>query len=324
MEHAQLQWTDVTARPGKLTGRLATLKRLLQASTYVRPGTKPIGWVRVATHFLRCTAHLGTFRNWFGNPHHAALQEALVRRPTLVNCVVHPYLNANWSASRKLEVIAGHYAMLDGRLGFLRFAASEVVELGCTDEGLHIRLDKPASYEHEGEVNISLFSGDSRLYSLVFTLSQQGKRRVAYVGALQGLHSEDALEIYRGLTHRMFGLRPRDLLLDAFRMLCVELGVTRILAISNAGRVSSNAYFSSSTQVYSSYDSAWLDAHAVAAEENFFELSPVRIDRTNDDIPTRKRAQYRRRYAMLDALHERISQAVQAASTADLRRRENA
>ncbi|MBK6853946.1 MAG: DUF535 family protein [Burkholderiales bacterium] len=143
MGHAQLQWTDVTAPPRKLSGRLDALKRLLQASTYVRPGTKPIGWVRIATHFMRCTAHLDTFRNWFGNPRHAALQEALLRRPTLVNCVVHPYLNADWPATRKLEVIAGHYAMLGGRLGFLRFAANEVVELGCTDEGLHIRLKSP-------------------------------------------------------------------------------------------------------------------------------------------------------------------------------------
>lgn len=324
MGHAQLQWTDVTAPPRKLSGRLDALKRLLQASTYVRPGTKPIGWVRIATHFMRCTAHLDTFRDWFGNPRHAALQEALLRRPTLVNCVVHPYLNADWSATRKLEVIAGHYAMLGGRLGFLRFAANEVVELGCTDEGLHIRMEKPASYEHEGEVNISLFSAETRLYSLVFTLSQQGIGRVAYIGALQGLHSDAALEIYRGLTHRMFGLRPRDLLVDAFRMLCVELGVTRILAISNAGRVSSNVYFSSSTQVHSSYDSAWLDAHAVAAEENFFDLGPARIERASDDIPSRKRAQYRRRYAMLDALQAQIRQAVATVSAADMHRRDAA
>jgi uncharacterized protein VirK/YbjX len=238
--------------------------------------------------------------------------------------VVHPYLNADWSATRKLDVIAGHYAMLDGRLGFLRFAATEVVALGNTPQGLHICLEKPATFEHEGEVNISLFSDATRLYSLVFTLSQQGSQRVAYVGALQGLHSADALEIYRVLTHSMFGLRPRDLLVDAFRMLCVALGVTRILAVSDAGRVSSKAYFSSSTQVFSSYDSAWLDAQALPVEEHFFELSPTRVERSVEDIPSRKRAQYRRRYAMLDALQEQIVLSVHAASQADMRRRDTA
>jgi uncharacterized protein VirK/YbjX len=322
MAHARLQWTDVIAPPAELCGRFEGLKRLMQAATYVRAGTRPIGPARIAAHFLRCAAHLDTFRDWFGNPRHGALQEALLRRPTLVNCVVHPYLNAGWSAERKLEVIAGHYAILDGRLGFLRFAATEVVALGQAPQGLHIRLDKPASYEHEGEVNISLFSAETRLYSLVFTLSQQGIQRVAYIGALQGMHSADALEIYRGLTHHMFGLRPRDLLVDAFRMLCVALGVTRILAVSDAARVSRNAYFSSSTQVYSSYDSAWIDAHALAVEENFFELNPARVERAIEDIPSRKRAQYRRRYAMLDDLCGQIAQSVQAASKADMRQRE--
>jgi uncharacterized protein VirK/YbjX len=324
MGHAQLQWTDLTTPPHQPCGRLEALKRLLQAATYVRPGTHPIGPLRIATHFLRCTAYLDTFRDWYGNPRHAALREALLRRPALVHCVVHPYLNAGWPVRRKLAVVAGHYAMLVGRLGFLRFAATEVVELARAPQGLHICLDKPGSFEHEGEVNISLFSAGTRLYSLAFTLSQQGAQRVAYVGALQGMHSADALEVYRSLTHHMFGLRPRDLLIDALRMLCMAIGVTRILTVSDAGRVSSQSYFSSSTQVFTSYDNAWLDAGAVPVEEQFFELSPQRCDRSIEDTPSRKRAQYRRRYAMLDAVQDQIGLAVQAASAADLHQRENA
>jgi uncharacterized protein len=311
---AQHSWIQTSATPAhRSMGRADVLMRLLHAVVYTRPGTASIGLRRMAAHFLRCTPHIETFRDWFGNPAHPALQEVLARRPSLVTCVVHPYLNADWSAARKLDVIGGHYRMLNGRLGFLRFSPATFIDLGEADDGIRIRLDKPGECEHEGELNISLFSAEMRLYSLVFTLAQVGTQRVAYAGGLQGLHHPDALEIYRTLTHRLHGLRPRDLLVAAFRMLCVSLGVVRILAISDDKRVSSKAYFSSSSQVFSSYDSAWADAGGVAVDEGFFEIRPSLVHRSDDDTPSRKRAQYRRRYVMLDELSQHIDRTVQLA-----------
>jgi uncharacterized protein VirK/YbjX len=292
-------------------GRLEVLRRLHQAAGYARPGTAAIGLRRTASHFLRCTPYLETFRDWFGNPANPALREALVLRPSLVTCVVHPYLNAGWSARRKLAVISTHYDLLRGPLGFLRFAPPVTIGLADVGGGVCIRLDKPGGYEHEGELVVNLFEGDVRLYSIVFTLGRSGAQRIAYVGGLQGLHSPAALEIYRTLTHRMHGLRPRDLLVSAFRSLCCALGVDTILAVTDARRVSTNAYFTSSTQVYTSYDSAWAENGGGAAHEGFIELSPHREHRAAEDIPPRKRAQYRRRYAMIDALAQQIGQKVQ-------------
>jgi uncharacterized protein VirK/YbjX len=328
MGHAGLPWTDEFDLPGQRLSRLATLRRLLLAATYVRPGAAPIGLAHSCSHFVRCAGHLETFRDWFGNPSHPALQEALLRRPSLVNCVVHPYLNAGWAAARKLDVIGRHYALLSSaRFAFLRFAAPYAVPLGVTEQGLQLRLDKPAGFEHEGELNLSLFSSRTRLYSLAFTLGsaapwpdtalQGGAARLAYVGALQGLHSLDAPALYRTLTHRLYGLRPRDLLVQAFCMLCAALGLQRILAISDARRVSSQAYFSSSSQVFSSYDCAWSDARAPLVDDGFFELSPGHHERESQDIPARKRAQYRHRYALLAALAQQIDHAVQAACHGD-------
>jgi uncharacterized protein VirK/YbjX len=330
MGHAGLHWTDETALQGRRLSRVATLHRLLLAASYVRPQTAPIGLVHSCSHFLRCASHLETFRDWFGNPSHPALQEALLRRPSLVNCVVHPYLNFAWPAARKLDVIGRHYALLSiTRFAFMRFAPTLAVPLGVTEEGLQLRLDKPAGFEHEGELNLSLFSGATRLYSLAFTLGTPAPsaapglaqlalpQRLAYVGALQGLHSAEALETYRALTHRLHGLRPRDLLVHAFRILCAALGLQRILAISDTNRVSSQAYFSSSAQVFSSYDSAWSDARAAPGGDGFFELTPGSHERDSQDIPSRKRAQYRRRYALLAALSGQIECAVQTASHAD-------
>jgi uncharacterized protein len=293
-------------------GRIDVLRHLLNGAAFTRPGTRQTGLWRTATHFLRCVSHFELFRQWYANPAHPALQEALAERPSLVMCAVHPYLNTAWTARYRMAVVRQHYALLNGPLSFMRFAPTQSIVLAHAAEGLRVQLDKPGPFEHEGELTINLFSEHSRLYTLVFTLGLQGSHRVAYAGGLQGMHSTDALRTYRDLTHRMNGLRPRDLLVDAFRALCRALGVGRILAISDARRVSSNAYFESSSRVFTSYDSAWAENGGVAGADGFFELSPLSTHRSAEDTPTRKRAQYRRRYTMLDDIALQIGRAVQA------------
>jgi hypothetical protein len=62
-----------------------------------------------------------------------------------------------------------------------------------------------------------------------------------------------------------------------------------------------------------SYDSAWLEHHGVPVAGGFFELPTVAARRRHEEIPSRKRAQYRRRYEMLDLLDAQIGAAVSAA-----------
>jgi uncharacterized protein VirK/YbjX len=303
-------------------GRIDVLKRLLHAVRFSQQDAKSI-WPRrrLARDFVnsavRCALHFERFRDWFGNPANPALQETLALRPSLITCVIRPYVNSDWQPEDRLEKINEHYRMLSGALGILRFV-SDSIALADAGEGVQIRLDRPVTHEHEGELTISLFRGDLRLYSLMFTLGRIGLDRVAYAGGLQGLNSSlNATVIYRSLTHRMHGLRPRDLLITAFRTLCCCLGVVRILAISDRKRVCTNPYFLSSTKVFSSYDSAWIESGGVAVDDAFFELSPHVVRRTAMEIPSRKRAQYRRRYAMLNSVAQQIGAAVRAPAAAE-------
>jgi uncharacterized protein VirK/YbjX len=290
--------------------RVDVLKRLLHAVSFSHPGTEKKSLRRMAAHFARCAFHLRAFRGWFGDPANPALQETLALRPSLIMCVIHPYLNADWRFEQKLEKISEHYRLLSGRLGILRFTPPAFIALADVGEAIQIRLHKYVYDEHEGELTISLYRGDLLLYSLTFTLGQIGAELVAYAGSLQGLRSSEALAIYRSLTHRMHGLRPRDLLVTAFRLLCYSLGVARILAISDRKRICSNSYHNPGTTIVSSFDNAWIECGGAAVDDAFFELSPRLVHRAAKDTPSRKRAQYRRRYAMIDAIAQQIGDAV--------------
>jgi uncharacterized protein VirK/YbjX len=291
-------------------GRLHVLKQMLHAVSDSRTGAKKLLVRRAARQFARCAYHLEAFRDRFGDPANLALQETLALRPSLMACVIHPYLNVDWRFDRKLDAISGHYKLLTGRLGILRFAPPASIILADLVDAIQIRLHKHLSFEHEGELTVSLFQSDQRLYSLTFMLGQIGAELAAYAGGLQGIRSPEAVEIYRSLTHRMHGLRPRDLLVTAFRLLCGALGVARILAISDSKRICSNSYHCPGEQIFSSYDNAWIECGGVPMDDAFFELSPHFTPRSAQDIPSRKRALYRRRYAMVDAIAQQMGDAV--------------
>lgn len=298
-----------------MPSRVAMLGILFRAAAFTRPGTSPIGIRKVLTHWLRSTAHLETFRCWIGDDRNPALQEVIEARPSILVSLLHPYLHSAWQSRQKLEVIASHYALLQGRLAFLRATSTRAIELARMGDGLHIQLEAPGKFEHEGQLVISLAHDRSCLYSLAFTLGEAHGQWMAYVGALQGQHSPDALQTYRELTHRMHGLRPRDLLVTAFREFCQALGIRKILAVSDGTRVCSNRYFEASSRVFASYDAAWLESGGVATENGFFELDACLTPRSHEDIPSRKRAQYRRRYALVAELAEQIARNVPGAST---------
>ncbi len=306
-QHLQIPPQPPASAP---VGRVAALRRLLHAVRHPRPGSVAIGPGRMAMHFLRCLRHLDTFRDWLGNRANPALREELDARPYLLTCVVHPYLHGAWPPQQRLRVIAKHYALLRGPSALLRSTTPTL--LADAGEGLRIEVDRPGKFEHEGEATIHLRREGTDLYALAFTLGEIDGQRVAYVGALQGLRSPDALEIYRQLTHQWHGLRPRDLLLAAFRRVGHTLGVTRILAIDDAHRVSSNAFYASSGQVLSSYDEVWRESGGLATADGFFELTPANPRREADAVPARKRALYRRRYAMLEGLEQQIDASVAA------------
>lgn len=113
---------------------------------------------------------------------------------------------------------------------------------------------------------------------------------------------DHALEVYRRLTHELHGQRPRDLLLLVFRMLCEEASVAKILAVGDSHQACRGDYYRESAKVFASYDALWTEYHGVLRTDGFFEL-PVRVERRSaESIPSQKRCQYRRRYAMLDQL----------------------
>ncbi|WP_449433649.1 DUF535 family protein [Pseudomonas putida] len=246
-----------------------------------------------------------------------------------VDCIgiVHwPYISRSWSPPVRFAVLASHYELVSQVCRpLLLLQRSEkllLADLAQYSRGCSLVLDRAFWFMREGELVLNLFQDELRVASLAFTLSRSDDGPCLFIGAVQGIHkgvdSETSLNIYRDLTKDFEGLRPRSLLIEVLRHIARGLGVTRIYAIGDGYRHHRDAYFGveKSQELLANYDVIWQEHGATLSErEDFFSI-PTGASRTPlQDIAAKKRAMYRRRYQLLDAIQASVEDVLQVTTT---------
>ena len=122
---------------------------------------------------------------------------------------------------------------------------------------------------------------------LVYLLTFAKLDEALLISVVQGPNFEGSKEMVKQLTKTCHGLRPAYLMVETMKALTKALGFKTLLGIP---------------QKY----------HAIFAEsggqlKDYWEL-PLEIDRNLDDVPSKKRSMYRKRYAMLDDLGKVIEE----------------
>jgi uncharacterized protein len=254
------------------------------------------------------------------------LQRLLQERPETFGVVGWPYLCASWSRRERIEKIVEHCNIVGERLPALEFSISEflpLLDLSEIVEGLHVVVDQPRWFMREGLLVINLFNRTTRIYSLAFTLERDGSDISAIIGAVQGRDIDGILDQYRDITKGAHGLRPRDLLIEIFRMFCIEIGVKGIRAVSDRSRHHRSAYFHAGEKQFSTnYDDIWEDRGGTRISPDFYEIKVVQERRVLEDIPSKKRGMYRKRYEMMNGikniLHTNLLAAVPRACAGEI------
>lgn len=233
--------------------------------------------------------------------------------PLLV--VVHcPYIHNQWEVEERFKVILQHYQIIKNMPAILNLVDAKprvILDLTQYLAGMFITLDKAKWFVREGEIVLNLFKEDRRLMSLAFTFSTIHNELIIYVGALQGrLPCSETLEMMKVATKSLEGLRPADLLIEILRDIAQNLGVKKILAISDEHRHHRHKYFGKVQQnlLKTNYNEKWIENQGVLLENGFYSLPIKKIRRDLLEVSSHKRALYRRRYEMLDQLGVTIKQ----------------
>ena len=158
---------------------------------------------------------------------------------------------------------------------------------------LRLVLDQPKWFM-QGQLTISLFAGETRIYSLAFSFRLE-PTLVAYIGAIQGRDLEGILDLYRQITKALHGMRPRDFLVEVFCMLCRVVGVKQIYAIADSCRIHRSPYFGhDKTKITVNYDEIWQDRGGAQLCRDFFTIPITGSKHEHEEIPPKKRSMYRK------------------------------
>ena len=153
---------------------------------------------------------------------------------------------------------------------------------------------------HEGLWQIGLIGADGvRLYSIGFGFTDTG---TLLMGNVQGPSLKDeGLDRIRDATHAAHGMRPPHLLVHTLRVLAAAWGATRLQGVDPENHVKGKWNLRESRLRFD-YRGFWAEHEGVRDASGNWTLPLDTALRPIEEVPTKRRAMYRRRYAMLDAL----------------------
>ena len=164
----------------------------------------------------------------------------------------------------------------------------------------------------EGLLSVIMDVDGIHLYQIVFWIAQKDDVPTLVIGAMQGPNTEDAQEFVREMTKRAHRFRTKNLILYMTQAVARTLGVKRILAVSNAGYYANN-HVRMDRKLKTDFGAFWEEAGGWQTEDKRFYELPLTLPRkTMEEVPTRKRAVYRRRFAFLDEVDAQIAERIQA------------
>ncbi|SUP38673.1 virK protein [Vibrio owensii] len=164
-----------------------------------------------------------------------------------------------------------------------------------------VRLVYEARYQKEGDMSLVLHSQeDGNFYTLSFTLGHENGARSVMIGGLQGPRSnETSNEKIKKLTRKLYGQRPKSLMVSLLDLLAQIWGVETILAVKTQSHTYAAKRYSKG-RIKTDYDALWKELGGTEYDRNFYSL-PVNAPRRDlDGMSRSKRSMYRRRYEWLD------------------------
>jgi uncharacterized protein VirK/YbjX len=224
------------------------------------------------------------------------------RRPELVlSIATKPFITSRWDAKTRTAALIDHCRTVDRIGGLVDFPENESVELlrlTGMQGSYRLTLEQSRWLQKEGLMTFGLCEDADRFFHLSFCLSTRSGELTTYVGGIQGVPKPNGLDQHRRFTKGAYGMRPRDFLVETFKLFCRSLGVRKIFAVSDSDHV--NAF--STQAALPSYDRLWIERGGQRGEDGLFVLSPTLKRRTPNDIPARKQSLYRRRYELLEQI----------------------
>ncbi|NJI10178.1 VirK/YbjX family protein [Aeromonas veronii] len=235
--------------------------------------------------------------------------------PELLDKPMRPYCFAGSTPAQRADMLENHYRLLLESYPQLidPLYLGEGIALGRYPlSGCRIVLGYDGTFRREAELALSIIDSEGlRLYSCAFSLAGSVDRLILMIGSMQGPEPavNNAQDRVRELTKEGHGLRPKSLLVQLVLQLAQSMGAAEVLAVRKRAHVFQAKRYSSKQKanLQADYDELWQEFDARDVDANFVALQ-AQPRKPLEEIASKKRAMYRRRYEWLDLLVQEMSE----------------
>ncbi|MGE4798991.1 VirK/YbjX family protein [Yersinia hibernica] len=243
---------------------------------------------------------------------------SILRAQPDLPCKLHrPYLANTLNNRQKLAVLQDHFQLENQcmpeslRRNYLHHSPYKLTELtGKNEEKYSLYLGVIPKLNKEGEITLMLANEQQHTLALLtFSLTYYQKQKTWFIGGLQGADNGTPHGEIQACTKACHGLFPKRLVLEASCYLAGLMGIERIIAVGNSTHIYQNWRYRAKKKdkLHADYDSFWESLGGKQCAEGYFDL-PAQIARKPiEDIASKKRAEYRRRYQLLEQLENGLA-----------------
>lgn len=234
------------------------------------------------------------------NPHWKILFEDM---PFRYNTVLHKYCDTRFNKNERITAMLDNLVSFEkifGRDFCLRILKEKRINLFSVEDitlSIGVNDIEPA----EGYFAVSLHCGTERVYNASFTLLSTNKLLIA---SMQGSNTENAQELIKQSTKKLHGIRPMFMLIELLKL----LGIRNQFTLYGIAHKNQAKYrFNDNTRLLFNYNEFWKENGGELNNQGYWELNNQIERKALEDIQSKKRSMYRKRYEMLDALSLKLS-----------------
>lgn len=237
-------------------------------------------------------------------------------QPNITCKLQRSYLIEGLSQKAKYDALLTHYGLMESQKKelvqlFYAKTSTQIMQLiGKNDSPLFLHLFSNDGYKREGENSFAINSPTNGLATLTFCFIRYNGQFSLFIGGLQGSKVEDNPEAARNAiskaTKDLFGLFPKRVLLQAVYAVATFFKAEQIVAVSNKTHFYNNWRYN--RIIHASYDDFWEMNGGVRDKQNNYILPIYPEQKSLEDIPSKKRSEYRKRYELLENLDNSLNE----------------
>lgn len=227
--------------------------------------------------------------------------------PNLFRAVIDNYVDSRIGALERVHIIAHelqHVLRCLRAAGVNALSAHDAVRLWQEPHtGWHVDLSLNTASPHEGLWILTLKQPGGEA---VYALSLAYLPDAVLIGAVQGPKGPQAMAWVREATKALHGIRPHFFLIEIVRALCRKSGMRTLVGTDPKYRLKPSGWHRLATEVKFDYAAFWAELGGHPGCDHRWQLPLTGPRKPLDEVESKKRAMYRRRYALLDSMEQDI------------------